>query len=88
MVSFRQRRAVHLVPPAPTPTPPSARPRVFSSHGMSTLRRPQEITIAPGLIDSAIANGLMAKTCAMDKGYDATAIYDACEARVSIRSSR
>ena len=41
----------------------------------------QEITIAPGLLDAAITNGFTPETCAMDKGYDATAIYEACETR-------
>jgi hypothetical protein len=40
-----------------------------------------ETLAAPDLLDVAIGRGFVPETCAMDKGYDATAIYDACGER-------
>ena len=40
-----------------------------------------EVPVVPELLDAMVACGLAPETCAMDKGYDAGAAYDACEAR-------
>ncbi|MDQ3885775.1 MAG: transposase, partial [Actinomycetota bacterium] len=36
----------------------------------------------PSLLDTAIRRGFTPGTCAMDKGYDGSAMYEACESRV------
>ncbi|MDQ1437622.1 MAG: hypothetical protein QOK43_1251 [Acidimicrobiaceae bacterium] len=43
--------------------------------------RTNETMIAPSLLDAAAARGFRTETCAMDKGYDVTTMYDACEER-------
>jgi hypothetical protein len=43
--------------------------------------RDAEVPVVPALLDSLRANGFSPTTCAMDKGYDASTIYDQCEAR-------
>lgn len=40
-----------------------------------------ETLLMPDLLDSAIARGFSPDTCAMDKGYDATSMHDACGER-------
>jgi hypothetical protein len=45
-----------------------------------TARDSESIHALP-LIDVARERGFVVETCAMDKGYDATSVYDACEAR-------
>jgi hypothetical protein len=45
-----------------------------------TARDNESIHALP-LIDTARARGFAVETCAMDKGYDLTAIYDGCEDR-------
>jgi len=43
--------------------------------------RDAEATVAIPLMDAVAARGFSPSTCAMDKGYDSGAIYDALEAR-------
>jgi len=43
--------------------------------------RDAEVPVVPSLLDAMQANGFVPTTCAMDKGYDASTIYDGCEAR-------
>ncbi len=43
--------------------------------------RSNESTFALPLLDVAREQGFSAATCAMDKGYDLTTIYDGCEER-------
>jgi hypothetical protein len=43
--------------------------------------RTNETLIAPALLDAMVANGFRPETCAMDKGYDVTTMYEACEQR-------
>jgi hypothetical protein len=40
-----------------------------------------ETQFVPALLDAAQARGAKLETCALDKGYDAGPVYDACEAR-------
>ncbi len=40
-----------------------------------------EVPVVPSLLDAMHGNGFVPATCAMDKGYDAGTVYDACEAR-------
>jgi hypothetical protein len=40
-----------------------------------------EVPVVPNLLDAAAARGFVPETAALDKGYDATAIYETCEAR-------
>jgi hypothetical protein len=40
-----------------------------------------ETLIAPALLDAMTVNGFRPETCAMDKGYDVTTMYEACEQR-------
>jgi hypothetical protein len=40
-----------------------------------------EVPVVPDLLDALSGNGFAPTTCAMDKGYDATALYDECESR-------
>jgi hypothetical protein len=40
-----------------------------------------EVPVVPTLLDFVWANGIAVSTLAMDKGYDASALYDECEAR-------
>jgi Transposase DDE domain len=43
--------------------------------------KPNESNFALPLIDAARERGFMVETCAMDKGYDMTALYEGCEDR-------
>ncbi len=47
---------------------------------IETGRRHESLYVA-SLLDALRARGIVPETCAMDKGYDAVRIYDACEAR-------
>jgi hypothetical protein len=54
--------------------------------------RTNETLIAPSLLDAAMASGFRPDTCAMDRGYDVTTMYEACEERgirpvISIRQT-
>jgi hypothetical protein len=40
-----------------------------------------ETLFVPALLDAARERGAAIETCALDKGYDAGAVYEACEAR-------
>ncbi|MCA1706738.1 MAG: transposase [Actinobacteria bacterium] len=40
-----------------------------------------EVPVVPSLFDAMRANGFLPTTAALDKGYDACAIYDECESR-------
>ncbi len=40
-----------------------------------------EVPVVPSLLDSMRTNGFSPATVAMDKGYDACAVYDECESR-------
>ena len=40
-----------------------------------------EVPVVSVLLNGMSANGFAPATCAMDKGYDASTIYDGCEAR-------
>jgi hypothetical protein len=40
-----------------------------------------ETLFVPGLLDSAHERGAAIETCALDKGYDAAAVYEACVGR-------
>ncbi len=40
-----------------------------------------EVPVVPTLLDSVMGRGFGVETCAMDKGYDAGPVYDACESR-------
>jgi hypothetical protein len=48
--------------------------------GVRTARDNESIHALP-LIDKVRERGFAAETCAMDKGYDLTSVYDGCEAR-------
>jgi Transposase DDE domain len=52
-----------------------------------TARDNESIHVLP-LIDTGRARGFAVETCAMDKGYDLTTVYDGCDARDVRRSSR
>lgn len=43
--------------------------------------RDAEVPVVPSLLDSMRANGFLPATVAIDKGYDACAVYDECESR-------
>jgi transposase, IS5 family len=47
---------------------------------VETGRVSETPTVAP-LLDKLAARGITPETCAMDKGYDRTPVYEACEAR-------
>jgi hypothetical protein len=40
-----------------------------------------EVPVVPGLLDVVAARGFVPQTAALDKGYDATTVYETCEAR-------
>ncbi len=40
-----------------------------------------EVPVLPELLDAMMLNGFAPETCVADKGYDATPVYEACEAR-------
>ena len=56
------------------------RDRPSLAWNVRTARDNESIHALP-LLDMARARGFAAETCAMDKGYDLTTVYDGCEAR-------